>query len=67
MTPLESFGIRSLYGAEHSSILVFFYGASSLMVYDPFTTLIKGIFVVLFSASLVIFMFVFSFLRVAYF
>jgi len=74
MTPpetelLHQLGITYLSNVEELSIGVFFYGASSLlMVYGlVFTTSIKGAFVVLFSASVVIFVFVFSFLRVGYF
>ena len=66
--PLQHLGIAYLYNVEGLPIGFFFYGASSsFVVYDPSTSLIKGVFVVLFSASVVIFMFVFSFLRVAYF
>ena len=73
MTPLEigllqHLGVGYLWSIEALSIGIFFYGASSsLVVYDPYTSSIKGVFVVLFSASIVIFMFVFSFLRVACF
>ena len=73
MTPLESellqhLGIVSLYNVEQLSIAIFLYGASSLLVvYSPSISSIKGIFVVLFSASVVFFMFVFSFMRIAYF
>ena len=73
MTPLENeflqqLGITYLSLIETLSISIPFYGASSsFVVYGPFTSLKKGAFVVLFSASVVIFMFVFSFLQVAYF
>ena len=73
MTPLkierhQNLGIDALYNVEELSIAIFFYGASSSPVeYGPFTSSIKGVFVVLFSASVVIFVFVLSFLRVAYF
>ena len=73
MTPFESgllqqLGIRYLVLVEDLSISISFYGASSpLVVHGPSTSLITGAFVVLFSASVAIFMFVFSFLRVAYF
>jgi len=73
MTPLETellqqLGIACLYNVEELSIGIFLYGASpSLVVYGPSTSSIKGIFVVLFSASVVIFMFVFSFLQVSCF
>jgi len=64
---LQQLGFTYLYNVEELSIGVFFYGASSsLVVYGPFTSSIKGVFAVLFSASVAIFMFVFSFLRVAY-
>ena len=68
MTPLESellreHGMQSLYEVEVLTIGIFCYGASesSLAVYDSSTISIKGAFVVLFSASVVIFMFVFAF------
>ena len=73
MTPLESellqkHGIAYLYQVEELSVAFFFYGTSSLlMVYGTSTSSVKGAFVVLFSASVVIFMFVVSLLRVAYF
>ena len=73
MTPLENkflqqFGITFLNIVEDLSISIFFYGASSsLVVHGLSISLIKGAFVVLFSASVVIFMFVFLFLRVAHF
>ena len=74
MMPLESelpqhHAIRYLHLVEQLSFAIFFYGASSsLVVHRPSTSLThKGVFVVLFSASVVIFMFVFSFLQVAYF
>jgi len=60
MTPLESellqhLGIIYLNNVEELSILVFFYGTSfSLMVYGPSTSSTTGIFVVLFSTSLLI-------------
>ena len=53
---------------ELLSILIFFYGVSSFMpVYGSSTSLITGLFFVLFSASVVIFMFVFSFLQAAFY
>jgi len=64
MTPLESkflqhFGIGYLEWAETLSIAVFFYGASSsLAVCASSTSSVSGVFVVLFSASVVIFVFV---------
>ena len=69
MTPLESellleHGMQYLYEVEVLTIGIFCYGASessSLAVYDSSTISIKGAFVVLFSASVVIFMFVFAF------
>ena len=73
MTPLESellqhLGTFSLLNVAQLSIGIFFYGASSkLVVHGPSTSLIKGVFVILFSALVVILMFVFSFLRVGYF
>ena len=74
MTPLESkllqqLGIHYLRNVELLAFPVFFYGApSSLVVHaSPSTSSIKGAFVVLFSASVVIFMFVFSFLRFVHF
>ena len=72
MTPLESellenLGITFLYSIEELLVGVFCYGTSCpLMVYGALS-LIKGIFVILFSASVVIFMFVFSSLRIGYF
>ena len=58
-----------LYYLEGFSISVFFYGASSslMIVCGSSTNLITGVFVVLFSASAVIFVFVFPFHKVAYF
>jgi len=73
MTPpesefLQNLGIFYLYTVEQVTICVFFYGASSsLAVYDSLTSPITGLFVVLFSMSVVIFVFVFSFLPVAHF
>ena len=73
MTPLETERLRHLaiaylYKVEELSIAIFLYGASSLLVvYGPSTSSITGVFVILFFASVVIFMFVFSFLRVGYF
>jgi len=73
MTPsetklLQRLGISYLRVAEELTFAVFFSGASSsLRVYDTPTSWIKGAFVVLFSASVFISAFVFSFLRVAYF
>ena len=73
MTPLESerlqhLGTTFLYNIAQLSIAIFFYGASSkLVVHGPSTSSIKGVFVILFSASVVIHTFVFSFLRVGYF
>ena len=73
MTPLENkliqrFGIVSLYNVEELSIGIFFYGASSSpMVHGPFTSSIKGVFVVLFSASTSTFLLVFALLPVTFF
>ena len=73
MTPLESNLLQRLglgYGRslEHLAILVFFYGASSFTpVYSSSTSLTTGLFFVLFSASVVIFVFVFSFLQAAFY
>ena len=65
---LQQFGLLFLYNVEELSIGIFFYGtSSSLVVYGPSTSSIKGIFLALFSASVAIFVFVFSSLRVAYF
>ena len=65
---LQQFGLLFLYNVEALSIGIFLYGASPpLVVYGPSTSLIKGIFLALFSASVVIFVFVFSFLRLACF
>ena len=67
-TKLQKLGITFLYNVEELSIGIFFYGASSsLLVYGPSTSSIIGVFLALFSASVVIFMFVFFFPRVAYF
>ena len=68
MTPQESelileHGTQSLYEIEELSIGIFLYGASfSLVAYDLSTISIKGVFLVLFSASVVIFVSVSSFL-----
>jgi len=65
MTPLESgllhnLGFGYLLAVEQLSIVIFFYGAcSSLVVCGSSTSSITGLFVVLFSASVVIFAFVF--------
>ena len=73
MTPLESkllqtLGLAYLRILEQLAILIFFYGASLLVpVYGSFTSLMTGLFFVLFSASVVIFVFVFSFLQAACF
>ena len=66
MTPLEAkplriLGTSYLYDVEELSIGIFFYGmSSSLVIYGPATSSITGVFVVLFSASVVIFVFVLS-------
>ena len=61
---VQQLGLGYLYIVEQLSIAIFFCGTlSSLVVYDSSTSSIKGVFV----ASVVIFVFVFSFLRVAYF
>ena len=74
MTPLESkflqdVGLYYLWCLEGLSIGIFFYGASSslLIACGLSTSLIAGVFVILFSASVIIFVFVFSFRKVAYF
>ena len=73
MTPLENgllqrLGFGYLDSLEQLSIYVFFYGASSsLAVQGLSTSPLSGVFLVLFSASVVIFMFVFSFRKAAYF
>ena len=65
---LQQLGISYLYNIEELSIAIFFYGSSSLLVvYALSTGSIKGGFVILFSASVVIFVFVFSFRPVSYF
>ena len=61
MTPrdLHNLGISSLRDFDKLLIYVFFYGASfSLVVYGLSTSSITGVFVVLFFASVVIFMLV---------
>ena len=64
MTPRESevlqvLGLIRLGRLEELSIYIFFYGASSsLEVRDSSTSSITGVFLVLFSASVVIFAFV---------
>ena len=59
---LQNLRIVFLYTVEKLTIGIFFYGASSsFMVYGSYTSTTKGIFVVLFSASVAIFVFVFSF------
>ena len=69
MTPIEDellriLGLDFLREIEALSIFIFFYGVpSSPVVYDLSTSLITGVFVVLFAASVVIFMFVLSFLQ----
>ena len=67
MTPLENKFLHRL-GVDYSqtlvklSIIVFFYGmSSSLVVRGSSTSSVTGVFVVLFSASVVIFAFVFFF------
>ena len=74
MTPLETgflqqLGISYLREVEALSIFVFFYGASPSLVVQNGSPIgsLKGVFAVLFFASIVILAFVFSFLRVAYF
>ena len=73
MTPLQTelfqqLGILCLYNVQELSIGIVFYGVScSLLVYGPSTSLIKGVFIGLFSASVVIFVFVPSSPRVTYF
>ena len=73
MTPLESqafltLGIGLLYTVEELSIGIFCYGVFfSLVIYGSFTGLTKGLFVVLFFASVVFFLFVLSFLQIVYF
>ena len=73
MTPLESerlqkLGLAYLQILEQLTINVFFYGPSSSLVvyYDSSTNLISGVFIALFSASVVVFAFVF-FRNPAYF
>ena len=64
MTPIESellqrLGLAYWRTLEELSIVLSFYGASSLLIlYDSSTISIIGAFVLLFSASVVIFMFV---------
>ena len=65
MTPVETglfqqLGINYLQEVERILIFVFFYGAFSSLavVYFSSTSSVKGVFVILFSASVVIFMFV---------
>ena len=62
---LQGLGLDYLHALEQLSISIFFYGASSLVVYDSSISsiILAGVFVVLFSASVVIFMFVLSFLK----
>ena len=62
---LQGLGLDYLHALEQLSISIFFYGASLFVVYDSSTSSITlaGVFVVLFSASVVIFMFVLSFLE----
>ena len=72
MTPLESevlqqLGLDHLRNLEAFSIYVFFYGEpSSLAVWGSSPTSVSGVFVVLFFASVVIFVFVFSFRKATY-
>ena len=64
MTPpeievLERFGIAYLCNIEGLSFFIFLHGASSsLVIYGSSTSSITGVFVVIFSASVVIYMFV---------
>jgi len=73
MTPVEGellldIGLDHFESLVQLSISVFFYGASfSLTAWGSSTSLISGVFVVLFSASVVIFTFVFSFRKAIYF
>jgi len=73
MTPLENellhiLGLGYLQSIEELSIMVFFYGApSSVTVWPSSTSSITGLFVILFSASVIIFASVFSFRKAAYF
>ena len=65
---LQDVGLYYLWCLEELSIGVFFYGASSfVIVWCSSTSLMTGVFVILFSASVIIFVFVFSFRKVAYF
>jgi len=69
MTPLESdllhkLGLAYLGHLVRLSIFVFFYGAPSLGVFGgSYTSSRTGVSVVLFSASVVLFAFVFPFLK----
>jgi len=63
---LQQLGVIFLYNVEELAIGVFFYGASSsLVVYGPFTSSIIGVFVILFSVSVAIFVFVPSSLQLS--